>query len=78
MVFEGEHDFPNLLSSWSNQLHPDDLQPTLDAFANHLNDYTGQTDYKVNYRLRSKKMASIAGTMQAVKRSGTSRASLCG
>ncbi|MFD1906781.1 PAS domain-containing protein [Paenibacillus rhizoplanae] len=76
--FEGEHDFPNLLSSWSNQLHPDDLQPTLDAFANHLNDYTGQTDYKVNYRLRSKKMASIAGTMQAVKRSGTSRASLCG
>lgn len=52
--FEGEHDFPNLLSSWSNQLHPDDLQPTLDAFANHLNDYTGQTDYTVNYRLRSK------------------------
>lgn len=52
--FEGEHDFPNLLSSWSNQLHPEDLQPTLDAFANHLNDYTGQTDYKVNYRLRSK------------------------
>lgn len=52
--FEGEHDFPNLLSSWSNQLHPEDLQPTLDAFANHLNDYTGQTDYTVNYRLRSK------------------------
>nr|WP_246552669.1 PAS domain-containing protein [Paenibacillus tritici] len=52
--FEGEHDFPNLLSSWSNQLHPEDLQPTLDAFANHLNDYTGQTDYKVTYRLRSK------------------------
>ncbi|WP_083677641.1 PAS domain-containing protein [Paenibacillus sp. FSL R7-0337] len=52
--FEGEHDFPNLLSSWSNQLHPEDLQPTLDAFAHHLNDYTGQTDYAVNYRLRSK------------------------
>lgn len=52
--FEGEHDFPNLLSSWSNQLHPDDAQPTLDAFARHLNDYTGQTDYNVKYRLRSK------------------------
>ncbi|MDF9839766.1 MULTISPECIES: PAS domain-containing protein [unclassified Paenibacillus] len=46
--FEGEHDFPNLLSSWSNQLHPEDSKPTLDAFANHLNDYTGQTDYNVN------------------------------
>jgi PAS domain S-box-containing protein len=52
--FEGEHDFPNLLSSWSNQLHPDDFAPTMEAFANHLNDYTGQTDYNVKYRLRSK------------------------
>lgn len=52
--FEGEHDFPNLLSSWSNQLHPDDSKPTLDAFAKHLNDYSGQTDYNVKYRLRSK------------------------
>lgn len=52
--FEGEHDFPNVLSSWSNQLHPDDLEPTLAAFAKHLNDYTGQTPYQIKYRLQSK------------------------
>ena len=52
--FSGVHDFPNILSSWSNRLHPDDKDNTLKAFAAHLNDYTGRTPYNVEYRLRKK------------------------
>ncbi|MFC4303163.1 PAS domain-containing protein [Cohnella boryungensis] len=49
--FRDEQDFPNLLSSWSDRLHPEDKEPTLRAFAEHLNDYSGQTPYEVDYRL---------------------------
>ena len=52
--FSGEHDFPNILSSWSDRLHPDDKEKTLDAFARHLNDYSGQTPYNVEYRVQKK------------------------
>ena len=52
--FEGEHDFPNVLESWSSRLHPDDAQRTLDAFAAHLNDRSGGTPYDVRYRLQRK------------------------
>ena len=52
--FEGEHDFPNRLSSWSNQLHPDDSKMALAALANHLNDHSGKTPFDVDYRLASK------------------------
>ena len=49
--FSGEHDFPNITSSWSDRLHPDDKERTLNAFAAHLNDYTGRTPYDIEYRL---------------------------
>ena len=52
--FTGEHDFPNKLSSWSDQLHPEDKENTLNAFANHLNDRTGLTPYNVEYRIMKK------------------------
>jgi len=52
--FTGVHDFPNILSSWSDRLHPDDKEKTLNAFAAHLNDYTGATPYNVEYRCRKK------------------------
>jgi len=52
--FSGEHDFPNVLASWSDRLHPDDKEKTLNAFAAHLNDYTGQTPYNVEYRCQKK------------------------
>jgi len=52
--FSGEHDFPNVLHSWSDRLHPDDKDKTLNAFAEHLNDYSGRTPYKVEYRLMRK------------------------
>jgi len=50
--FASEHDFPNILSSWSDRLHPDDKERTLNTFAAHLNDYTGQTPYSIEYRLQ--------------------------
>jgi len=52
--FQGEHDFPNVLSSWADRLHPQDKQATLDAFARHLNDRSGSTPYRVKNRLAMK------------------------
>jgi PAS domain-containing protein len=31
--FSGEQDFPNVLASWSDRLHPEDKERTLDAFS---------------------------------------------
>ena len=57
--FSGEHDFPNRLSSWSERLHPEDKEKTLNAFAAHLNDRTGQTPYNVEYRIMKKNGAYV-------------------
>ncbi|MFN3523464.1 MAG: PAS domain-containing methyl-accepting chemotaxis protein [Phenylobacterium sp.] len=50
--FSDEHDFPNVVTSWSGRLHPDDVEPTFAAFGAHLTDRTGQARYDVTYRLR--------------------------
>ncbi|MCT8358641.1 methyl-accepting chemotaxis protein [Xanthomonas citri pv. anacardii] len=52
--FTSEQDFPNVLDSWVERLHPDDRQRTLDAFAAHLTDRSGGTPYDVENRLRLK------------------------
>jgi len=52
--FTDENDFPNVLSSWSDLLHPEDKEKTLNAFLNHLLDTTGKTPYNVEYRLKRK------------------------
>ncbi|TDV65741.1 methyl-accepting chemotaxis sensory transducer with Pas/Pac sensor [Pseudomonas sp. LP_7_YM] len=52
--FNDERDFPNVLASWADRLHPQDKQATLDAFARHLNDKSGQTPYKVKNRIAMK------------------------
>jgi PAS domain-containing protein len=52
--YTDENDFPNLLSSWSNLLHPDDKEAALDAFERHILDKTGKTPYDVEYRLLRK------------------------
>ena len=52
--FSGESDFPNVLRSWSDRLHPEDREDTLNAFAAHLNDYSGQTPYNLECRLMMK------------------------
>jgi len=53
--FSDEHDgFPDFLHSWSDRLHPEDQQKTLEALAAHIADYTGKTPYDVEYRLMLK------------------------
>ena len=52
--FSGEEDFPNLFSSWSSRLHPDDRENVYAKFEKHLLDRTGRTPYNVEYRLLKK------------------------
>lgn len=52
--FNDESDFPNVLSSWADRLHPQDSDRALQAFANHLNDHSGRTPFDLNYRLQLK------------------------
>lgn len=52
--FKDEQDFPNIMSSWSDRLHPEDKERSLDTFANHLLDHSGRTPFDVQYRLKLK------------------------
>ena len=52
--YNDETDFPNILSSWSDLLHPDDKEKTLADFTAHLLDTTGGTPYNIEYRLLKK------------------------
>jgi methyl-accepting chemotaxis protein len=49
--YTSEADFPNVVQSWSDKLHPDDVPPTFAAFANSLKDLSGRCSYSVEYRL---------------------------
>ena len=50
--FGDETDFPNRVQSWSDRLHPDDIEPTFAAFGACLADLSGATPYDRAYRLR--------------------------
>ena len=52
--FKDEQDFPNIMSSWSDRLHPEDKANALQAFSNHLLDHSGRTPFDVEYRLQLK------------------------
>lgn len=52
--FNDETDFPNVLSSWSDRLHPEDKDRALQAFVDHLTDYSGKTPFDIDYRLQLK------------------------
>ena len=52
--YRDESDFPNKVESWSDLLHPDDVNPTVTAFNAHVADRTGTTPYDVAYRCRHK------------------------
>ena len=49
--YSGEEEYPNVVESWSDGLHPDDKKATLDAFAAHLE---RDVPYDVEYRLKTK------------------------
>lgn len=54
MGYSDRSDFPDVLESWSNLLHPDDRERVLKAYNETISDYTGQKTYDVEYRLRTK------------------------
>ena len=52
--FTDENDFPNKLESWSDRLHPDDKENVLKEFRDTISDYSGEKNYDVKYRLKTK------------------------
>ncbi|MCL2072495.1 MAG: PAS domain-containing protein [Marinilabiliaceae bacterium] len=49
-----EDEFPNVISSWSERLHPHDRERAVKAFENHILDKTGKTPYHIEYQLLKK------------------------
>ena len=52
--YQGTDDFPDVLESWSDLLHPDDKEHVLKEYNETISDYSGQKTYDVEYRLRTK------------------------
>lgn len=52
--FEDVSDFPNVLNSWADRLHPEHKEITLKAFSDAINDVSGMTIYDVEYLLKRK------------------------
>ena len=52
--YTSESDFPNILGSWGNLLHPEDQSATVEAFNKHLTDTTGNTPYDIEVRMLRK------------------------
>ncbi|MER2106233.1 MAG: PAS domain-containing protein [Solibacillus sp.] len=66
--FTDERDFPNVMSSWSDRLHPEDKEVAMQAFTNHLMDLSGRTPFDLDYRLQLK-----SGEYRWFHASGTTR-----
>ena len=49
-----DKEFPNVLSSWMDNIHPDDVDMVIDKLVEHLTDVTGQAPYDVEYRFLKK------------------------
>jgi len=52
--YSNETDFPNVLGSWIDCIHPDEREKILNKLKNHLDDTTGTTPYDVEYRMIKK------------------------
>jgi PAS domain S-box-containing protein len=52
--YEDEDDFPNVINSFHDCLHPEDLKWVPEAIAAHMFDTTGNTPYDVEYRVIKK------------------------
>ncbi len=52
--YHDQYDFPDVLESWSNLLHPEDKERVLNEFNETIADYSGQKTYDVEYRLLTK------------------------
>jgi len=52
--YADENDFPDLLSSFNNCLHPDDYQMVMGALNDHITDLTGKTPFNPEYQAKKK------------------------
>jgi len=52
--YTDENDFPNVLSSFHNCLHPNDFQMVTDTLNNHIADLTGRTPFNPEYQAKKK------------------------
>jgi len=52
--YSNEEDFPNIIRSWGERLHPDDMERAVEALTKHLLDKTGLTPYYLEFRLQKK------------------------
>jgi len=52
--YNDENDFPNVLSSFHDCLHPDDYQMVTDNMNNHILDTSGQTPFDAEYQAMKK------------------------
>ena len=52
--YNDKEDFPDVLTSWSDLLHPDDKKRVLKEYNETISDYTGKKTYDVEYRLLTK------------------------
>jgi uncharacterized protein YoxC len=52
--FSSQAEFPDVVRSWSDRLHPDDVDKTFAAFLGALNGTSGSDQYDTTYRLKLK------------------------
>ena len=52
--FTNENDFPNQFCIWSEKLHPEDKENTINKLITHINDFTGNTGFNTKFRLMCK------------------------
>lgn len=52
--FKTEAEFPNILGSWMSRLHTDDKKNVIEIFSSHLDDFSGETPFDLDYRLQLK------------------------
>jgi len=52
--YDDEHEFPNVLSSFHDCLHPDDYQMVTDNMNNHILDTSGKTPFDAEYQAKKK------------------------
>ncbi|MCL2662401.1 MAG: PAS domain-containing protein [Oscillospiraceae bacterium] len=52
--YADKDDFPNVMSSFINCLHPDDIKMVADALTRHIMDLTGNTPFFAEYQARKK------------------------
>ena len=52
--YHDREDFPDVLESWSDLLHPDDKERVLREFNETIADYSGKKTYDVEYQLLTK------------------------